>query len=224
MVERGDSIMKRITFFAILFLLGSSVWAWGASPESYLPLKEGIVWEYQNKFFDLKSRDQIGAAKAVKKNLAPMELQGTRVVPQVFSFYQPDNVLRQETRSFIVKDNAGFYVFARQAGQDKQPEIMPTKYYILKFPFTKGASWQQEAEGFTLQDTIEATDASVQVPAGTFKDCLLVKKLYFNPKNPNTPVQEALFWFAPEVGNVKVVIKHLQENKELVQELASFKK
>ena len=216
--------MRKISFFALLLILGVSAWAWGASPESYLPLQEGLVWEYQNKFFDLKSHDQITGAKAIKKNLAPTELQGTRVVPQVFSSYQPDNVLRQETRSFIAKDDAGFYVFARQAGPDKKPEIMATKYYILKFPLTKGASWQQEAEGFNLRDTIEAVDASVQVPAGTFNNCLLVKKVYFNPKNPGKPMQEALFWFAPEVGNVKVVIKNFQENKEMVQELVSFKK
>jgi hypothetical protein len=37
-------------------------------------------------------------------------------------------------------------------------------------------------------------------------------------------VKETDFWFAPEVGNVKVVIKHPQENKEIVQELVSFKK
>jgi len=216
--------MKKIMLATFLFLLGLRGLAFGASPESYLPLQEGLVWEYQNKFFDLKSRDQIAGAKAIKKNLAPTDLQGTRVVPQVFSSYQPDNVLRQETRSFIAKDDAGFCVFARQAGPDKKPEISPGKYYILKFPLTKGAAWQQEAEGFSLRDTIEAVDASVQVPAGAFNNCLLVKKLYFNPKNPGKPMQEALFWFAPEVGNVKVVIKNFQENKEMVQELVSFKK
>jgi hypothetical protein len=216
--------MKKINFLALLFIWGISGWAWGASPESYLPLKEGMVWEYQNKFFDLKSHSQIGGGKAIKKNLASMELQGIRVVPQVFSFYQPDDTLKQETSSFIAQDTAGFYVFARQGANDKGPKIVAEKYYILKFPLTKGASWKQEAEGFLLQDTIESTDASVQVPAGRFNNCLMVKKLFFSPKNPTTPLQEALFWFAPDVGNVKVDIKNLQENKELTQELVSIKK
>ena len=216
--------MKKVTLLTFLFIWAVSGWAWGASPESYLPLKEGMTWEYQNKFIDLKTKDQVGSGKAVKKNLAPMELQGTRAVPQVFSFYQPDDVLKQESRSFIVKDAAGFYVFARQSASDKEPKIIGEKYYILKFPLTKGATWKQEAEGLILQDTIESSDATIQVPAGTFTNCLMVKKLFFNPKSPKTPLQEALFWFAPEVGNVKVVIKNLQENKELVQELVSFKK
>ena len=217
--------MKKIfplwTAFLVLCL---STWVQGASPESYLPLKEGMVWEYQNKFFDLQTHAQISAGKAVKKNLPPLELQGTGVVPQVFSFFQPDNTLKQESKSFIAKDSTGFYVFARQSGNDKEPKVMATKYYILKFPLTQGTSWRQEVEGFIVQDTIESSDATVQVPAGSFNNCLMVKKLYFNPKDLNKPLQEALFWFAPEVGNVKVDIKHLQENKELVQELVSVKK
>ena len=216
--------MKKMAIFAFLLSWLVSSWAWAASPESYLPLKEGMVWEYQNKFIDLKSNEPVGGGKAIKKNLASIDLQGTRVVPQIFSFYQPDETLKQETGSFIAQDTAGFYVFARQGPNDKGPRIIAEKYYILKFPLTQGASWKQTSEGVVLQDIVESTDASVQVPAGTFNNCLMIKKLYFSPKDPNTPLQEAQFWFAPGVGNVKVIIKHLQENKELVQELVSFKK
>ncbi len=217
--------MKKIVLFlTIPFIIGLCSIVMGAPPDSYFPLKEGMGWEYQYKVFDLQAKNQIGSGKALKKNLAPMEIQGTKVVPQVFSFYEPANVLKQETTSFVAKDPAGFYVLARKATSDKEPKMLPEKYYVLKFPLTKGASWKQEVEGFILQDTVESTDASVQVPAGAFNNCLMVKKLYFNPKNPNTPVKETDFWFAPDVGNVKVVIKHPQENKEIVQELVSFKK
>jgi hypothetical protein len=216
--------MRKIVCLASLFILGISVWVWGASPDSYFPMKAGMRWEYQYKVFDLASKNQIGTGKALKKNLSPLDLNGTKVVPQVFSFYEPANVLKQETTSFLAKYAAGFYVLARKATNDKEPMMLPEKYYVLKLPLDKGASWKQEVEGLILQDTVEATDASVQVPAGTFSNCLMIKKLYVNPKNPNTPVKETDFWFAPEVGNVKVVIKHPQENKEIVQELVSFKK
>ncbi len=216
--------MKKVILLTFLIGLMVSGWAWGAAPESYLPLKEGMFWEYRNKFFDLKSHEQLGSGKAIKKNLAPMELQGTKVVPEVFSFYEPADTLKMETSSFIVQDANGFSVFARQGPKERTPSLVPGGYYILKFPLTKGASWKQEAEGFIRQDTIEATDASVQVPAGSFTNCLLIKRLYFSPKNPGTPLQEALFWFAPDVGPVKVDVKNLQENKEMVQELVSFKK
>jgi len=158
--------MKKMAIFAFLLSWLVSSWAWAASPESYLPLKEGMVWEYQNKFIDLKSNEPVGGGKAIKKNLASIDLQGTRVVPQIFSFYQPDETLKQETGSFIAQDTAGFYVFARQGPNDKGPRIIAEKYYILKFPLTKGASWKQTSEGVVLQDIVESTDASVQVPAG----------------------------------------------------------
>jgi hypothetical protein len=216
--------MRKSVLFAILLMLGSSSWVWGASPESYLPLKAGLVWEYQNKFIDLKTNSQVGSAKAVKKNLPAVNLQGVSAVPQVFTSLQSGEAPKQETKSFIAKDAAGFYVLARQAPNDKEPKLIPQKYYILKLPLTKGTSWQQEAEGFVLRDTIEATDASVQVPAGTFTNCLMIKRVYLHPQDLKTPLQEAVFWFAPEVGNVKVDIKHLKENKEMVQELVSFKK
>jgi hypothetical protein len=215
---------KLLPFLTISFVLGLSLWGFGASPDSYLPLTEGMVWEFQHKFLDLKTKDQIGVAKSIKENLAPVELKGTRVIPQIFSFYQPATVLKQKTKSFIVKDSSGSYVFARQTLEDKEPKILAEKFYILKFPLTKGASWKQQAEGLLLYNTIESTDATVQVPAGTFINCLLMKKVYFTQKDAKNAVQEALFWFAPDVGNVKVVIKNPPENKEIIQELVSFHK
>ena len=216
--------MKKLIFLAFLVIWGVSGWAWGASPERYVPLSEGMTWEFHHAFFDLKTKSHIGSGKSLKKNLSPTELKGTRVVPQVFSFYQPAQVLKQETTSFIAQDASGFHVVARQSAADKELKFVPEKYYILKFPLTPGASWKQQAEGFIIQDVIEAVDARVQVPAGAFNQCLVVKKQYFNPKNLDTPAQEALLWFAPDVGHVKTVIKHPQENKEIVQELVSFKK
>ena len=216
--------MKKMVFLVTLCTWLVSGWAWGATPESFVPLTAGMTWEYQNKLYDLKTHGQTGAGQAIKKNQAPVDLQGTKVTPQVFSFYEPDNVLKQENTSYIAHDADGFYVFARKAANDAAPRVVPQKYYLLKSPLTLGASWKQEVQGHITQDTVVATDASVQVPAGNFTNCLLVKKLFFNPGNPGTPVQEAQFWFAPDVGNVKAVITNFQENQEVVQELKSFKK
>jgi hypothetical protein len=216
--------MKKTISFTILFILVTAVWVWGTSPESYLPLQKGLVWEYQSTFLDLKTTKQTGTAKSIKENLAPTELQGVKVVPQVFSFYQPAGTLKQKTKSFIVQDASGFYVVARQSLNEPEPRFLPEKFYILKFPLTKGATWQQSAPGLMIRNTIEDIAATVRVPAGTFKNCLLVKKEYFHPKDPKNAVQQGHFWFAPEVGNVKVVLKNSPENKQIIQELVSFKK
>ncbi len=214
---------KMLLFLTIFCILALSLTAGAADPESYFPLKEGMVWEFQHKYYDLKAKKEIGTAKSIKKNLALVQLQGIMVTPQRFSFYQPENVLKQEGTSFIFKDATGFHVFARQSNKDKEP-IIQEKYYVLKFPLTKGASWQQKAEGIMVHDTIEGVNAEVKTPAGTFSNCLMIKKLYFDPKDPKTAQQEVHLWFAPEVGNVKVVTRHPQRNVEIVQELVSFKK
>ena len=113
---------------------------------------------------------------------------------------------------------------ARQSLNEPKPTFLPEKFYILKFPLTQGASWKQPAGKLIIHNTIEDTAATVQVPAGTFTDCLLVKKLYFHEKDPEHAIQEGLFWFAPEVGNIKVILKNFPENKEIIQELVSFTK
>jgi hypothetical protein len=215
--------MKKITLLVLLCSWLACGWAFGATPD-YVPLTAGTTWEYQNKLFDLPTHKQLENGKAIKKNQPAMDLQGTKVTPQVFSFYEPANVLKQENTSFIAADDTGIYVFASQGCSDKTPQVVPQRYYILKFPLTQGASWKQQVGGYILQDTVESTDASVQVPAGSFAHCLLVKKVYFSPGNPSTPIQEGQFWFAPGVGNVKAVTRHLQEKKEMTLELESFKK
>lgn len=216
--------MKKKRFLIVLFILGLAGWVRGAAPESYFPLQEGVVWEFQHTLLDLKTDKQIGAAKAVKENLAPKELKGLRVVPQIFSFYQPADTLKQKTKSFIAADASGFYVVAHQSLNEAEPTFLKEKFYILKFPLTKGASWQQAAPGLIIHSTVEDTGATVRVPAGTFENCLLIKKRYFHPKDPQNAVQEGRFWFAPGVGNVKVVRKNTPENKEIIQELVSFTK
>jgi hypothetical protein len=216
--------MKKTVFLVFVFILGIAGWLWGASPESDLPLQEGLVWEFQHTFLDLKTEKQIGAAKSVKENLAATELRGIKVVPQVFSFYQPADTLKQKTKSFIFQDASGFQVVARQSLNEPEPGFIPEKFYILKFPLTQGASWKQPAGKLIIHNTIKDTAATVQVPAGTFTDCLLVKKLYFHEKDGEHAIQEGLFWFAPEVGNIKVILKNFPENKEIIQELVSFTK
>ena len=217
--------MRKLLFgLMVFFILSLSLSSFGASQDNYLPLTAGMTWEFQHTFLDLKTQKQVAAAKSLKENLAPEELQGVKVTPQVFSFYQPAGQLKQKTKSFIVQDASGFHVVARQSLNEPEPTFLPEKFYILKFPLTQGASWKQPAGKLIIHNTIEDTAATVQVPAGTFTDCLLVKKLYFHEKDPEHAIQEGLFWFAPEVGNIKVVLKNFPENKEIIQELVSFKK
>jgi len=209
---------------AVLVVLGFSLGSYAATLESFVPLTEGMVWEYQIKFFDPKAAQQPAEAKAVKKNLAPRELKGIKVVPQVFSFFQPVHSLKQETTSFIVQEAEGSVVVARQGQQDPEPKFSKEKFYIVKGPLQKGASWDQRQGEVLLRTTVADTQAIVTVPAGTFHHCLVLKKVSFKPGNEPKPLHEAWYWFAPGVGHVKVVTKLLDTQREHTQELVSYKK
>jgi len=214
-------LLPLLTILGVI-LCGARVQA--ASLESYFPLKEGMVWEFQYKIFELNSPKEIETAKSVKKNFPLMNIKGTKAIPQEFSYYQPRNVLKHEVTSFIAKDKTGFFVIARQSSKDKEPQILPDKFYILRSPVIKGDTWKQIAEGFILQDTVLATDGAVRVPAGQANHCIVIRRHYFDRQDLETPFQETTFWYAPNVGNVKVVTKNFRENKEIVQELISFQK
>ena len=212
---------------AVLLFLLTGGWVSGAAaaaPEAYVPLQPGLTWEFQQKIFDLKNRTLLAEAKAAKKNQAPVDLKGMKGFPQVYTFAPVGQGAPQETVSYIAQDQSGFFVFARKAGNQGEPQLLEEKFYILKFPLEKGNAWQQPAEGLLIKNTIEDTAATVQVPAGAFQNCILIKKLYFTGADNKTPVQEALFWFAPGVGSVKVHMKHFDENKEILLELVAFRK
>jgi hypothetical protein len=105
--------MRKLLFCLTVFLvLSLSLSSFGASQDNYLPLTEGMTWKFQHTFLDFKTQKQVAAAKSIKENLAPVALQGVKVVPQVFSFYQPADQLKQKAKSFIVEDASGCQVVA----------------------------------------------------------------------------------------------------------------
>jgi hypothetical protein len=65
--------------------------------------------------------------------------------------------------------------------------------------------------------TIEAHDDTVTVPAGTFEDCLRVRRSRVRTGNA-APVEgdEDLFWFCPNVGKVREQDTVSLETEELV--------
>lgn len=207
---------------SLALLLAGATPLKAASLETYLPLKEGLTWEFRHQFVATGDHTPQAEARAVKKNLAPTEVQGLKVYPQIFTYHPPGQGEKQETTSYIAADTQGYYVLARKTQKDREPRILPEKFYILKQPLQKGAVWVQKAEGAILHHLLQETQARVTVPAGTFTDCLLIKRLVFESEKDQTPTSEMYFWFAPGVGNVKVVTKLPGQKRELIQELVRF--
>jgi hypothetical protein len=214
--------MRTILAVLSLILLGGAAPLKAASLETYLPLREGLTLEFRQKFLAPGEQKPRAEARAIRKNLAPTELRGQKVHPQVYIFYPPDPGQSQETTSFIASDDQGFYVLARKTSKDRELQFLPEKFYILKLPLMKGTSWKQRAEGNILHQVIQETGVQVTVPAGTFTDCLLVKRSVFASEGDQTPTSELWLWYAPHVGNVKVLTKVTDPKGELLQELVSF--
>jgi hypothetical protein len=174
-----------------------------AIPETYLPMKEGLVYRYA-----ITARNMPGHTNATTEMtvLAPRDLFGRKVIPE----RSIETHSNQPFIFFFTQDNGGILYIASQFGDNGEPHKLPQPQYMLKAPIRVGTAWDDstgvtEVNGHgtivTLRTTIESTDEIVTVPAGIFKKCLKVKLLGGTDK---ITVQLSR-WFAPGVGLVKAL-------------------
>jgi hypothetical protein len=186
--------------------------------ESYFPLKEGSRWEYN------VISNQGETKKLLITNLAPREVQGTKVTPRKWEL---------GGRTFIElmkQDDSGIYRYAEQKGENAPPSLISPIECHLRFPITEGNSWNMATKlgnsTLNLSLTIESVSDEVRVPAGTFKDCLKIKQVGENDADTAVMGYE---WYAPKVGVVKSMVTIKQKVKEgtksenRVYQLVSFK-
>lgn len=75
--------------------------------------------------------------------------------------------------------------------------------YLLKLPLTAGTRWLSITSLTSVERyVITADSATVTVPAGTFRECIQVRS---RDRRGRHGTLEALFYYAPKVGLVKVV-------------------
>jgi len=224
-----------------------------SSSENYYPLDEGRRWEYQvyvnekeglYPWFESKI-----SGKQVCTILRQRELKGKKVTPMKIEEIYGGSVYTRFL--FYVKDQNSIYEFASQKPKDVEPKIIHD--YIIKYPIKVGNSWQ-ETETSSLEPrisvpintTIESIDEVVTIPAGTFKECLEIKSIGFAekvfgeeqvwPPKENVKVErERYIWFAPNVGQIKLIFKEkktcsggaigitLSDFIEIVMQLETFK-
>jgi hypothetical protein len=226
----------RTKFITLMLLLFAMVLVSGCGKESdsYYPLNEGQTWEYQRSGGSMLGPG--GTQKIVITNLPERELAGKKVTPRKI------DIGGMSAFSFILEDSNGICVFASQKPSVPEPKIEPNPSYILRNPVKAGTTWQeqdwtrllQENIPLTLTSTIEGTDETVTVPAGTFKNCVKVKcsgnaqkRLGFFGDAQITVEQYT--WFAPGVGMIKSMIKESSNHMmvgsgEMALQLESFKK
>ncbi len=229
---------KSLFVFSILImiLILISLPDYSMASEDYYPLKEGKTWTYQvsmtNRFGSIS-----GLGKMIVTNFAQRELKGKKVTPQ------KSNLLGQTAFVFIVEDDKGICVFARQDSSSIEPEINDYSEYLIMKPVQVGTFWSGRTESILLEkevslllkNTIESMDEIVTVPVGTFKNCLKISSRGSIKKDlgsftgvANITIEDYA-WYAPGVGIVKLIRKeksnHLMVGSgQLSMQLESFKR
>jgi DUF3108-like len=186
--------------------------------ESYFPLKEGMRWEYN------VISDQGETKKLLIINLAPREVNGTKVTPRKWESGGTTFI------ELMKKDDTGIYRYGEQKGENAPPSLITPIECHLRFPIAQGNSWNMATKvgksTLSLNLTIESVSDEVKVPAGTFKDCLKIKQVGENDAGTAVMGYE---WYAPKVGVVKSMVTIKQKTTEGIKsenrtyQLVSFK-
>jgi hypothetical protein len=220
----GSIAMKKTFIIAaaiLTFLLPGTSRA--AEPATkYYPLKEGMIWVYGI------TASKPGLRKITVTNLAPRELQGKTVYPRKWE------VGGGVRNFFIAKDDFGVYRYAEQMTPSAEPKIVTPKVYYLKDPVDKGTYWdiatKMGENDLKVTVTIESIDETVQVPAGTYKECVKLKHEGGRQEGKASLSLTAYEWYAPGVGLVKSMFTvkrkapdQKEETESTTYQLESFK-
>jgi hypothetical protein len=162
----------------------------------YFPLKEGL-----NKVYFVKQSDEEG--KLIETILPTREVKGKKVTPKKVELVpsQKSTILTAKTLfAFYYVDETGIHEYGGQEYEAPEPTIEDT--ILLKFPFKVGTSWQVNSKEKDNK-TIVSTNDTVDVKAGTFRECIKVK------------IREDYEWYAPNIGLVKLINNSLNIFMEL---------
>lgn len=210
---------------ALLYFLAPGSACGVESAENYYPLKEGMTWVYSI------TSDKPGVQKITVTNLARRELRGKTVTPRKWGIGGGIKYY------FIAMDDNGVYRYAEQKGETGEPQIITPKVYYLKNPVDNGTTWdiatKMGEDDLKVNITVESIRETVQVPAGTYKDCVKLKhEGEVQPKEGGNGGLSltAYEWYAPGVGLVKSMftIKRVAKGKtggkeSTTHQLESFK-
>jgi hypothetical protein len=216
----------------LLILAVAGITACGRSEPAYFPLGEGLYYQYgvtvNTVFLEKKS-------KYVIRTLAPRDLDGRRVYPRA---------INNDLVYFYSDAQDGVHRVATRRTEGTETIIDDAQKRILPRPLRVGAAWDQETitgvletvvDPFrriyrlelpvTMHYTVESLSETVQVPAGTYYDCLKVRGVGATEHKGDPAIRKAdvnvdnTDWYAPGVGLVKTFRRETTTNKNLKQGL-----
>jgi hypothetical protein len=206
--------MNRNRYAYIAVVLGLLACSGGRGAETYFPLNEGRVWEYEG-VTETKSGELKARSKLIISNLRARELQNKNVTPMMIIIKIEGGDIPEEKKqvssiSYVTYDATGVLEVAMQDDRDKAPRMLNPLRLLIPNPIKVG---QADKTG-TRVVTIEAVSDKVTVPAGTFENCIRV--------NENDTLGQDEIWYAPNVGEIQR-ITHFAKMKVIIK-LISYKR
>ncbi|MBT8446060.1 MAG: hypothetical protein KJO38_02860 [Gammaproteobacteria bacterium] len=184
----------------------------------YFPLEGGLTWQYRISF---KTMDGLKEKRYVVDALGP-EQMGSRMV-------YPKRALDGSLLLFVRKDS-GIFRVGRKPRSRRDVIADEPPMTVLPLPIDSQTSWRATSYTQALERTgppqetlyrisapvkmsyeVQSTDDTVEVPAGTFRDCLRVNgtgEVNIDAGNYIGRVTIRVThtdWYAPGVGLVKSV-------------------
>ncbi len=191
----------------------------------YSVSREGFTKEYT---YTLTRSNETREGRMESVEGPKTNLNGIEVSTTIFTASK-SGADAHSTKYFSVENDEGVKSIARQGPLDKSPKTKEQDAWDLKYPLFAGRSWTSTDEINSLKEkfiapvtcVVEAMDDVVSVPAGTFKNCMRIKKSFSGKVNfwsyggEVEITREGYSWYAPDVGYIKGVDNIKCSNPEL---------
>jgi hypothetical protein len=175
------------------------------APDLWYPLDSGHHWRYR---VTVEQGGTTERMQLMMRNLPSKSQEGAVAAPQQTIFGPHGSVL------FVRADEEGVSQIG-EATRSDQPRRYSLPVYLLRNPLEAGHTWRQVYRPVLFRDErdvpvevrVVGTAATVQVPAGTFRDCLEVVATGRTGPRKGSPglAVERRAWYARHVGTVKSV-------------------
>ena len=225
--------------YSLIIVLSLPTACVNENTSSYFPLDSGLLWNYK-VVIDTPSGKQFSSYSV--RNTGRKTVDGESYAVRHTS---------HGTDYYFAEDSNGVFRVGKRTSVEIEPRMDTPIRPVLEFPLEKDTKWQVNTHPYLLKRltpvgealknsftlpmlyTIVATDETITVPAGEFKNCVKVVGsadlvLYVNPLRGYVSVPFTTEeWYAPGVGLVKMTREEklqadTMEGGELKMELVAF--
>ena len=200
----------------VVFILLSLIYGCSEQSQSYFPLDKNKSWYYNGRLVSSADDEKIRRVVSIAKD---REIQGADTKVQ-------RTLVGNE--HYYREDDRGIHRIGYMQKGKEQPVLYETERYLFRYPLEQNKTWDDTLNtislrsggprGITVNEQIPVTASlvslndSVEVPAGTFKNCLRVEKQgeiiitegrYQYLPNALIKIKE-VSWYAAGVGLVKL--------------------